>query len=185
MVRKTIVLGFSISSILVSAKWKHIFYKCIVLLSLIYIIQPHKHLLWKTLLSSLGKFQNVISQSVSNWEPTSRWALTGHKGEKGPRAFGWHCLSFHMALQGHIVKLAQRGPLSVLCFSHPGPTTLLRSRPSCLNFNHTQKHNIYNRHAYRHTATPTHQCHGSRTRWPFDRGWGAGRTWWMWQSWQI
>lgn len=37
-----------------------------------------------TPLPSLRKFQNVISQSVSNWEPTSWGALTGHEGKKAP-----------------------------------------------------------------------------------------------------
>lgn len=103
----------------------------------VHLSQTHEHSC--TPLCSPRKSENVISQSVSNPEPTGCSALTGHKGGKSPEPFGDTGLSFHMAEQGHIVELAElRIPLWCVGFLTTQTILVCGSRPTCFNSIHSQ-----------------------------------------------
>lgn len=117
-----------------------------------------------TPLQSLRKLENVISQSVSNWGPTSWWALTGHKGKKAPGLLVTRPVISH-GIAGAHSEAGIAGP-PLYCAFPTQALPLSSGRGQLASISSTLRSTIFTADTPKGTQmTPIQYCHQRRVHW--------------------
>lgn len=113
---------------------------------------------------SLRKLENVISQSVSNWEPTSWWALTGHKGKKAPGLLVTRPVISH-GIAGAHSEAGIAGP-PLYCAFPTQALPLSSGRGQLASISSRLRSTIFTTDKPKGMRmTPSHGCHHHRAPW--------------------